>query len=218
MRTLGAKKEFTKTSEQPRRFTWEKNFVNQFDYNDYMAYHYAFMMKVASVLELEKNSEAAKDLWWVEAMNEEMQALSKNGTWDLVRSSPPPKGDRMSGYLRWSTVPSTPVNQYKVLLVAKMTIVRTVISLATAKWCRLHHMDVKNTFLQGELEEEVYMVQPPGFKSSSHPQGVCWLKSLSTASGRPPEHATQRWWFIILYCLNLQGILDWIPNFAETRT
>ena len=57
-----------------------------------------------------------------------------------------------------------------------MTKVRTVIALAAAKGWHLHQMDVKNAFLQGELEEEVYMVQPPGFNSSTHPKAVCRLK------------------------------------------
>mgnify|MGYP000580167673 CR=1 FL=1 len=52
-----------------------------------MAYHYAFMMKVATVQEPETFSETAKDPQQVEAMNEEMQALSKNETWDLVPPS-----------------------------------------------------------------------------------------------------------------------------------
>ena len=56
---------------------------------------------------------------------------------------------------------------------AKMTTVRTVIALAAAKGWHLHQMDVKNAFPQGELEEEVYMVQPPNFNSSTHPKAVC---------------------------------------------
>ena len=53
-----------------------------------MAYHYAFMTKVAIVHEPETFSEAAKDLRWIEAMNKEIQALCKNETWDLVPTSP----------------------------------------------------------------------------------------------------------------------------------
>ena len=45
-----------------------------------MAYHYAFMMKVATVREPETFSEAAKDPRWIKAMNEEMHALCKNET------------------------------------------------------------------------------------------------------------------------------------------
>ena len=53
-----------------------------------MAYHYAFMMKVVTVRELETLSEAVKDLQWVTAMDEEMGALCKNETWDLVPPTP----------------------------------------------------------------------------------------------------------------------------------
>ena len=53
-----------------------------------MAYHYAFMMKVATDREPESFAEAAKNPRWIEAMNEEMQALSKNEMWYLVPHSP----------------------------------------------------------------------------------------------------------------------------------
>ena len=56
--------------------------------------------------------------------------------------------------------------------VAKMTTVQIVIVLAAAKGWHLHQMDVKNAFLQGELEE-VYMIQPLGFNSSTHPKAIC---------------------------------------------
>ena len=65
----------------------------------------------------------------------------------------------------------------------KMTSIRTVIALATAKGWHLPQMDVKNAFLRGELDEEVYMTQPAGFGSGSRPQA---------ASSRHPEPDIQR--------------------------
>lgn len=47
-----------------------------------------------------------------------------------------------------------------------------------SKWS-LRQLDVKNAFLQGDLEEEVFMRQPPSFEDSAHPEFVCQLKKIS---------------------------------------
>lgn len=47
--------------------------------------------------------------------------------------------------------------------VAKMNIVRVLISLAANQDWHLQQLDVKNTFLNGVLKEEVYIELPPGF-------------------------------------------------------
>ena len=65
----GAKKAIESANETLRRSSREKNLVSRFGYTDYMAYHYAYMMKVTSVREPETFSEAAKDPRWVAAMN-----------------------------------------------------------------------------------------------------------------------------------------------------
>ena len=57
----------------------------------------------------------------------------------------------------------------------KDDIVCTMIALAATKGWHLQ-MDVKNVILQDELDKEVYMVQAPGFESSTHPTTMCQLK------------------------------------------
>ena len=59
--------------------------------------------------------------------------------------------------------------------VAKMTTVRMVISIAVSQGWPLHHMDVKNAFLHGDLKEDIYMVLPPSLSSTSS-SDVCKLK------------------------------------------
>lgn len=60
--------------------------------------------------------------------------------------------------------------------VAKMNIVRILISLvASFKW-ELQQFDVKNAFLHGNLKEEVYMESSPGFEESFSKSKICQLK------------------------------------------
>ncbi|KAA3452458.1 Retrovirus-related Pol polyprotein from transposon TNT 1-94 [Gossypium australe] len=82
--------------------------------------------------------------------------------------------------------------------IAKMVIVRTFLSVATAKKLELHPMDVHNAFLHRDLEEEVYMKMPPGFVTQqagkvcrlrkslygSRQTPRCWFAKLTTASKR----------------------------------
>ena len=73
--------------------------------------------------------------------------------------------------------------------IAKMMIIPVLLTVATAKGWHLHQMDVKNAFLQGELKEMVYMVQPPGFHSGVNTSAVCRLKKLLYG----PNQAQSAW-------------------------
>eukprot|EP00253_Pinus_taeda_P030272 PITA_30272 len=58
---------------------------------------------------------------------------------------------------------------------AKMSTIRLVLALAAQFSWKVHQMDVKSVFLNGDLQEEVYMTQPPGFKVVGQEQKVCRL-------------------------------------------
>ena len=62
---------------------------------------------------------------------------------------------------------------------ARLTTIRVLLSLAASHGLLVHQMDVKTAFLNGELEEEIYMQQPEGFVVKGQESKVCRLiKSL----------------------------------------
>ena len=60
--------------------------------------------------------------------------------------------------------------------VAKINSIRVLLSLVVNSNWVLHQLDVKNTFLNVDLEEEVFMSPPPGFEESVGVGKVCKLK------------------------------------------
>ncbi|CAL9028009.1 unnamed protein product, partial [Prunus brigantina] len=118
------------------------------DFADYECYHTSFL----AMPELDEPSSyrvARYSPEWIIAMQEEISALNTQGTWTLV---PPPPGVNIVGS-KWI---------YKVKRNSDGSVSR--------------QLDVKNAFLHGDLEEEVYMKQPQGFEDSTHPQYVCKLR------------------------------------------
>jgi hypothetical protein len=63
--------------------------------------------------------------------------------------------------------------------VARLTTICVLLSLAASHGLLIHQMNIKTTFLNGELEEEIYMDQPDGFVAKGHEDKVCnLLKAL----------------------------------------
>ena len=60
--------------------------------------------------------------------------------------------------------------------VARYSSIRVIISLASVMGWKLHQMDVKIAFLNGEIEEEIYIEQPKGFELHGKESHVCKLK------------------------------------------
>jgi hypothetical protein len=128
-------------------------------------------------------------------MTEEYQSIMKNDVWDIILR---PKG-KFVVTSKWiykiKHAPDGSVEKYKARfvargfsqvegidyeetfsLVARYTSICTIISLSTSMGWRLHHMDEKTTFLNGEIEEEVYIEQPDGFVIHEKESHVCRLK------------------------------------------
>ena len=123
-------------------------------------------------------------------MEEKIHALHHNQTWALV---PTPKEVQPIS-VRWvykvKTKPDGSIERYKARLVArgfsqqygldydetfspvaKITTVRILLALATSHTWKLWQMDVKNAFLHGKLDRDIFMDQPKGFESQS--QTMC---------------------------------------------
>jgi hypothetical protein len=127
---------------------------------------------------------------WQHAMAEEIAALERTGTWDLVPCPPYVHPitckwvckvkTRSDGFLEW----------YKSRLVARgfqqehgrdynetfapvahITTIHTLLVVASIRGWSISQLDVKNVFLNGELCEDVYMCPPPGY---SVPEGMVY--------------------------------------------
>ncbi|GKE79738.1 retrovirus-related pol polyprotein from transposon TNT 1-94 [Tanacetum coccineum] len=136
--------------------------------------------------------------FWKEAMQEEIEALHKNKAWKLV---PLPGGVKPIGN-KWvykiERNSDDQVERYRARLVVKgyaqkegidfneifspvvrMTTIRVVLVMCATYDLHLEQLDVKTAFLHGNLEEEIYMLQPEGFKQKGKEKLVCRLnKSL----------------------------------------
>jgi len=76
--------------------------------------------------------------------------------------------------------------------VVKPATIQTVLSVAISKsWC-LHQLDVKNAFLHSNINETVYMHQPPSFCDPHHPDYVCLLKKSLYGLKQAPRAWYQR--------------------------
>jgi hypothetical protein len=75
----------------------------------------------------------------------------------------------------------------KFSLVARYTSIRTIIALAASMGWKLHQMDVKTTFLNGEIDEEVYIEQPEGFVIHNEKTHVCRLKKAMYGLKQAPR-------------------------------
>lgn len=132
---------------------------------------------------------------WIEAMNVEMKQHETNGTWQLVKK--PPNAHVISNTWVYKLKLNTDgsINKYKARLVAhgfrqwygseynateapvaRTSSVKMLLAIAHNKKMKLHQLDITGAYLNGEIQETIYMEQPKGFVNPSKPGHVCQLK------------------------------------------
>jgi hypothetical protein len=134
------------------------------------------LMRKCIVTEPSSFQEAVQDPTWVDAMVEEYDSIVKNSVWDIV---PRPIDKSVVGS-RWIYKVKKDVDgsveKYKARVVARgfsqiegidygetfapvarYSSIRSILALSAQMGWRIHQMDVKTTFLNGIIEEEVYI-------------------------------------------------------------
>jgi hypothetical protein len=128
-------------------------------------------------------------------MHEELENFERNQVWELVE--PPPNCKPIGTKWVWKNKEGEngEVVRNKSRLVARgysqkegidyeetfapvahLEAIRIFLAFSVAKGFKLYQMDVKSAFLNGFLEEEVYVKQPPGFESAEFPHRVYRLR------------------------------------------
>ncbi|KAK1619242.1 hypothetical protein QYE76_024759 [Lolium multiflorum] len=108
---------------------------------------------------------------WISTMQEEMQSLDKNDTWDVVRL---PKQKNVVLY-KWIFKRKKGLSPNE-LPRFKASSICAFFGIVAMHDLELEKLDVKTAFLHGELEEEIYMDQPEGFVVPGKEDLVCKLK------------------------------------------
>eukprot|EP00253_Pinus_taeda_P020612 PITA_20612 len=157
----------------------------------------SYMAMATSILDFEPSSydEAASQQVWREAMQEEYSSIMKNDVWEVV-PRPESKSLVTSRWLyKVKHAADGSIEKLKVrfvargfsqvegvdyedsfALVARYTSICSIISITAEMGWKIHQMDVKTAFLNGFIQEEVYIEQPQVFEVHGKESHVCRLK------------------------------------------
>jgi hypothetical protein len=154
----------------------------------------SYMALMCNLLDEEPTcfEEAIQKKEWADAMTEEYQSIIKNDVWEIVPRLKSKDVVSSKWLFKIKHVADGSIEKYKARFVARgfsqkegidyeetfapmarYTSIRTIISLAAKMKWKLHQMDVKTTFLNGVIEEEVYIEQPQGFEVEYRKSHVC---------------------------------------------
>ncbi|KAL0436495.1 UNVERIFIED_CONTAM: Retrovirus-related Pol polyprotein from transposon TNT 1-94 [Sesamum radiatum] len=145
--------------------------------------------------------------FWKEAIKNELDSIMTNHTWDLVDLPIGSKPIKCKWIFKKKIKPDGSIDKFKARLVVvgytqkegidyfdtyspvtKIATIRTLVAISAINGLMIHQMDVKTAFLNGDLEEEIYMEQPEGFIVPGLERKVCKLrKSLYGLKQAPKQ-------------------------------
>nr|KYP44288.1 Retrovirus-related Pol polyprotein from transposon TNT 1-94 [Cajanus cajan] len=147
------------------------------------------------VLEPSDFKEAEMDDKWIEAMKEELKMIEKNDTWELVDRPQHKQPIGVKWVYRTKLNTDGSINKYKARLVvkgyaqvfgvdfsetfapvARLDTIGMLLALTAQKGWKVYHLDVKYAFLNGYLQEEIFVEQPEGFQVKGQEEKVYKLK------------------------------------------
>ncbi|KAJ9561366.1 hypothetical protein OSB04_006526 [Centaurea solstitialis] len=168
--------------------------------------NYCLFACFVSKNEPKKATDALNDPFWVEAMQDELLQFERNKVWTLTAL---PTGKSAIG-TKWVFRNKKDENGVMVrnkarlvaqgycqeegidyeetfAPVARLEAIRIFLAYAAHKGFKVYQMDVKSAFLNGNLKEEVYVKQPPGFHSEKYPNHVYFLDKALYGLKQPPR-------------------------------
>ncbi|KAJ0481125.1 putative RNA-directed DNA polymerase [Helianthus annuus] len=164
-----------------------------------------FNLSTSNIAPIPQNpKDALSNPEWFNAMQAEFNALIKNKTWELVPRHPDMHVIRSMWLFHHKYRSDGTLERYKARHVCdgrnqevgidcgetfspvvKPAMIRTVLTLALSQSWSIHHLDVTNAFLHGNLNETVYMYQPMGFRHPDFRIMSVGSTSLFMGSSKP---------------------------------
>lgn len=202
---------------EPRRFRSLSDI-----YNETEAIEILDELMFIGVDEPTNYAQASQKKEWKRAMEQELEAIERNGTWSLTQLPSGKKVIDLKWVFKLKKDTKGEIIKHKARIVAKgyvqqhgvdfedifapvtrLETVRLLLALSAKHGWIVHHLDVKSAFLNGDLKEEVYVSQPEGYEKPGQEHLVYKLRKALYGLRQAPR----AWYAKLKKCLESMGLV-----------
>nr|KAJ0192234.1 hypothetical protein LSAT_V11C800428450 [Lactuca sativa] len=182
-------------------------------------YQHQYCFNIEEDLKTFSEAMDSKDVhFWKNAIHDEIDSIMHNNTWVLANLPPGFKALGCKWILKRKMKVDGTIDKYKAILViqgfkqkecidffdtyapvAIISTIRLLLALTAIHNLVIHQMDVKTAFLNGDLDEEIYMKQPEGFVMPGNEHKVCKLKKSLYGLKQSPKQWHQKFDDVVLF-------------------